>query len=496
MPIWKCKSCGETKVFGGVKDLEEVSGEKITDLHKDVVDKIRFACDKCSGEMERIPDVLDTWFDSGAMPYAQMHYPFENKEKFEENFPAKFIAEGSDQTRAWFYYLHVIGVGIKNKHAFEQVIVNGIVLAEDGKKMAKKLQNYPDPGLVLDKYGADALRYYLLTSPIMLAENLNFSESGVDEVLKKVLMITNNVLSFYKLFDEQLKEAGDKEPKSNNVLDEWVLSRLNETVDLVTKNMNEYNLVKATRPIGEFITDLSTWYIRRSRDRFKGENEDDKQLALQTLKYTLLTLAKIMAPGMPFMAEYIYREVGGVKESVHLEDWPEAGKVQEDVISNMQLARDIIEKALAKRAELQIKVKQPLSKLIVKGVKIGKDYIDLIKDEVNVKDVEFANTSDTIEIEFDTELTPELKHEGILREMVRFVNGLRKDAGLTIQDEVDIYWESKNRLVKDALLKFDKELKKDTLANQIINKKTDLPESQNKLVKIDGEDIWLGVEKK
>jgi isoleucyl-tRNA synthetase len=503
MPIWKCQSCGEMKVFGSVKDLEEISGEKIKDLHKDVVDKIKFDCDKCSGEMERIPDVLDTWFDSGAMPYAQMHYPFENKEKFEKNFPAEFIAEGADQTRAWFYYLHVIGVGIKKSYAYKNVIVNGIVLAEDGKKMAKKLQNYPDPSLVLDKYGADALRYYLLTSPIMLAENLNFSERGVDEVLKKVLMILNNVLSFYKLFDDQLAVVGDKEPKSKNVLDEWILSRLNKTVEEVTSNMDEYNLVKASRPIGELITDLSTWYVRRSRDRFKGEDEADKQSALQTLKYTLLTLSKIIAPSMPFMAEKIYKDVDGEKESVHLEDWPKTGKIQDDVISNMELTRDIIEKALAKRAELQIKVKQPLSRVTIpEESRLSVEYINLIKDELNVKNVDYHIKMESGkfkfaggEVVFDTTITPELRQEGILRELVRFINGLRKNASFTIEDSINIYWESESNLIKDSLSKFEKELKKDTLADDITNKKIDLPENQNKLVAIDGEDIWLGVEK-
>ena len=484
MPIWKCGDCGEMKVFGSAKELEKVSGKKITDLHKHVVDKIKFACDKCPGEMERIPDVLDTWFDSGSMPYAQLHYPFENKEKFDKNFPAEFIAEGDEQTRTWFYYLHVIGTAIKGSYVFKNVAANGIVLAEDGKKMSKRLQNYPDPSLVLDKYGADALRYYLLTSPIVFAENLNFSERGVDEVLKKVLMITGNVLSFYKLFDSQLKKTTDKEPKSKNVLDEWILSGLNQTVGEVTNNMEAYNLVKATRPIGELITDLSTWFVRRSRDRFKGEDETDKQLALQTLRYVLLTLAKVIAPSMPFMAERIYKDVGGEKESIHLEDWPKVGKVQESIIKNMELTRDIIEKALAKRAELQIKIKQPLSKVTVKGIKIDGGYAELIKDEVNVKDIEFTNTSEIIEIEFDTKLTPELKQEGALRELVRFINGLRKNAGLTISDKVNIYWDGENRLVKD------------TLADKIINKKIDLPENQNKLVVIDGEDIWLGVEKK
>ncbi len=499
MPIWRCDSCDDIKVVGSVKELKELSGETVTDLHKHVVDKIKFNCDKCSGKMNRIPDVLDTWFDSGSMPYAQMHYPFENKKKFDKNFPAEFIAEGVDQTRAWFYYLHVISVGIKNTNAYKNVIVNGIALAEDGKKMAKKLNNYPDPIFVLDKYGADALRYYLLTSPVVQAENLSFSEKGVDEVMKKVLMITNNVLTFYKLFSNNSVVSGSDAPDSKNVLDLWIVSRLNETIDKVTKNMDEYNLIRGTRPIGDFVTDLSTWYIRRSRDRFKSDDSKDKGDAIKTLEYILLTFAKIIAPSMPFMAEHIYREVGGEKESVHLEGWPKAGKVQVAVLNNMSLTRDIIEKALSKRAEVKIKVKQPLTSLTVissdKKTNVGDEYTKLIREEVNVKSVNFKKGDAQLDIELDTNITEELKEEGVLRELVRFVNGMRKNASLTIKDNINVYLYTKDSAIVSAIDKFDSEFKKDTLTNNIFNEKKDLPENQNKNVKVGESDLWIGIEK-
>ncbi len=289
IPIWKCEGeskvesqkskvvggdgCGNIKVIGSIDELEKLSGEKITDIHKHIVDEIKFKCGKCDGKMKRIPDVLDTWFDSGSMPYAQAHYPFENKEKFEKNFPAEFIAEGIDQTRCWFYYMHAIATGIKNTRAYNNVIVNGIVLAEDGKKMSKRLKNYPDPMEVLGKHGADALRFYLLTSSVMQAENLNFSESGVMEALRKNIMIIWNVYSFYEMYVDKSKVKSQKSKvdiESGDILDKWILARLNELIFEVTDNMDKYNLQKASRPITDFIDDLSTWYLRRSRDRFTG----------------------------------------------------------------------------------------------------------------------------------------------------------------------------------------------------------------------------------
>ncbi|MEI6627764.1 MAG: class I tRNA ligase family protein, partial [bacterium] len=268
MPIWKC-SCGELKVYGAIADLEKDSGEKITDLHKHKIDHVAVTCPKCSGIMKRIPDVLDCWFESGSMPFAQEHYPFENQEKFAKKFPAQFIAEGIDQTRAWFYYLHVISTAINNKVAFKNVIVNGTVLAEDGKKMSKRLKNYPDPEIVMEKYGADAMRYYLLSSPVVSAENLNFAEAGVKEALQKNIMLLQNILNFYQLYDEGKTELM---MNSKNVLDQWLIAKLCALISEVTNAMEKYDLPRASRPIQNFIDEFSTWWLRRSRDRFKSEN--------------------------------------------------------------------------------------------------------------------------------------------------------------------------------------------------------------------------------
>jgi len=453
--------------------------------------------------MKRIPDVLDTWFDSGSMPYAQEHYPFENKEKFEANFPAQFIAEGVDQTRAWFYYLHVIATAIKNKPAFKNVIVNGIVLAEDGKKMSKRLQNYPDPSLIFEKYGADALRYYLLTSPVMLAENLNFSEKGVSDALRKVDMLVWNVYKFYEMFaGEEKMDAGNKEPKSKNILDQWIAARLNQLIAEATKAMESYNLPQATRPIADFIDDLSTWYIRRSRDRFKADDLDDKNSALEVTRYVLIQLSKVMAPFTPFIAEEIWQRVAGnnfsdENRSVHLEAWPKAGKVDEKIIEKMQVARNVVELALAKRDEAGIKVRQPLAKLEVVNAKVEIDdeYIGLIKDEVNVKEVAVYEGQGNMEVELDTALTPELKQEGIKREIVRLINGMRKDAGLTIKDTIEIYYETEDKEAKKAIEKYKDSIIKETLASQMAEGKKDGVDAE-KTVKIEDGKAWLGIKKK
>lgn len=461
LPIWKCDQCDGIVVFGSKAELAARSKMEITDLHKDKMDKITFPCDKCPGNMVRIPDVLDCWFESGSMPYAQLHYPFENKEKFEHNFPADFIAEGVDQTRCWFYYLLVLSVALHKKIPFKNVIANGIVLAEDGQKMSKRLKNYPDPQKVIDKYGADALRYYLLISPVMHANTLLFSEKGVDEVYKKVILILGNVLSFYKMYEDKNIEMTDR---SENILDRWIIAKLNSLIKEVTVNMQKYDLVLAARPIEDFINELSTWYLRRSRSRFKGENQQDKKIALSIIKYVLFTLSKVMAPFMPFMAEYLYQEVGAQKESVHLENWPEYNNdlIDEVLMRDMEQIYILVEKGLALREEAKIKIRQPLQSFQVSGCKFDDELIALIKEELNVKQVNFGS-----DFFLDTTITPELKQEGIFRELVRGINALRKKQNLTINDQVILIWQSDNQEIKEAIKKYQSELQRSTLSKNI-----------------------------
>jgi isoleucyl-tRNA synthetase len=472
----------EYPAWGSVKIMyvNNATAKEI-DLHKDSVDKIILKCDVCGAEMKRVPDVLDTWFDSGSMPYAQMHYPFENKERFEHNFPAEFIAEGVDQTRAWFYYLHALATGIKNNFAYKNVIVNGIVLAEDGKKMSKRLKNYPDPADLFSKYGADALRYYLLTSPVMTAENLNFSEKGVADCLRKVNMILWNVYKFYEMYATEI--ANDKLQITNslNVLDKWIIKRLDDLILTVSYGMSKYDLPFATRPIVVFIDDFSTWYLRRSRDRFKNEGED-KNYALATIRFVLIELAKVMAPFTPFIAEQLWQRVMGnnftnPKKSVHLESWrdilnlPQSVEaIMEDspILTEMVIVRKIVELGLAKRDEAGIKVRQPLNQLSIINYQLSIEYENLIKDELNVKNIICKEGEGDISVELDTNMTPELIAEGMKRELVRFINAERKNANLTIADRITLQIATESEAVKNAVKLFETDLKKDVLAEKII----------------------------
>ena len=482
LPIWKSED-GDIVCVGSATELEKMSGQKVDDLHKHMIDDI--VLEKDGKQYRRIPEVLDCWFESGSMPYGQMNYPFSNKEKFEAGFPAQFIAEGQDQTRGWFYTLHVLATALtrgdkpsikkeKSEPAFTNVIVNGIVLAEDGKKMSKRLENYPDPMEVLEKYGADAMRYYLVSSPVMHSEGLNFSEQGVREMYNKVANTAWNVLEFYLMYANK-NEVDYK--KTTNVLDKWILAKLQLLVRDVTDNMNGYKLAEASRPIMEFITELSQWFVRRSRNRFKVGEESDKQFAVATLREVLLTLSKVMAPFTPFIAEKIYLEVGGSKESVHLADWPKVdeGLLDDKIMVGMEKARKIVEMGLSLRAEQAIKVKQPLSRLVINDKALSSNLHSIIAEEINVKSVEVSNKVEGdvvkedggLKVVLDTELTPELKKEGLAREIIRAVNQIRKEKKLSIDKKAVVTYSTDDKMLQEVFAKFGEELKKNTASNEI-----------------------------
>ena len=476
IPIWQCPN-GHRHLVGSVAELEELTGIRpITDIHKDKVDPLTFSCPECSETMTRIPDVLDCWFESGSMPYAQEHYPFANQEKFEANFPAQFIAEGVDQTRTWFYYTHVLGVAVKGTRAFDQVVVNGIVLAEDGKKMSKRLKNYPDPLLLMDKYGADALRAYLLAAPVMQAENFNFSEKGVADALRKNIIILNNVYKFYEMYAEG-EQPTLARPEATGVLDVWILAKLAQLETEVTAALEAYNLPKAMRPITEFIDELSTWYLRRSRDRFKEEGAD-KDLVLAVLRYVLVELAKVMAPFLPFNAENLWQETtasnfSDSSRSVHLESWPIPSPLtakDKTVLANMSLARRAVELGLAQRDASGLKVRQALASATISGPNpsLPEEYENLIKEELNVKKL-FWETAEVMAVKLDTVITPELEREGWTREFIRLINNNRKDLNLNLADRTKViiggadkdileFIEAKKEEIKTATLSIDCEL--------------------------------------
>ncbi len=400
LPIWRNEE-GEVICVGSVAELEKLTGQKVNDLHKHFVDALEIPSPTGKSPLKRIPEVLDCWFESGSMPYAQNHYPFENKERFERNFPADFIAEGQDQTRGWFYTLVVLSSALFGCEPFRNVVVNGMVLAENGQKMSKRLRNYPDPGYILDNCGADALRLFMLGSQVVRAEDLKFSEAGVREVLRNVLIPMWNALSFFTTYAELDKWSPDKAVKTlNNPLDRWILSSLSQMVEELRREMDAYNLQKAANRFTKFVDDLTNWYIRRSRRRFwKSDDDGDKQEAYSTLYHVLLTFAKAAAPFIPFSTEAIYRALRteDMPISVHLCDYPEPENCRDEALERqMELTMTAVSLGRYLRTQHNLKVRQPLSRALLiapdaAAEKLLAEAAWIIEDELNVKKVEFIS---------------------------------------------------------------------------------------------------------
>ena len=400
LPIWKCDKCEETHCVSSRAELEKLSGEKVKDLHKHFVDKLTWDC-KCGGKLQRIPEVLDCWFESGSMPYAQ----FAEKEK--TKLPADFIGEAQDQTRGWFYTLHVLSTALFEKPAFQNCTCTGLVLAEDGQKMSKSKRNFPDPQKIFDTYGADAMRLYLMNSPVVHAADLRFSERGVEETLRSVLLPLWNTFYFFTTYANAdgwkpkqgtgFREQGTKNEMQNK-LDAWILSELNLLIKAMTDALEAYKIQEAVKPLADFLDGLTNWYVRRSRRRFwKSENDADKNEAYATLLHVLTTVSKLLAPVCPFLAEKIYRDLTGEK-SVHLSSWPEAdGKVVDEKLSaEVGTTRKIISLGLALRAREEIKVRQPLAKAIIALSQKEELELDTVQEELNVKEIEIAQKPEDI----------------------------------------------------------------------------------------------------
>ncbi len=448
MPVWKGDK-GSVKVVGSYNELYELSGKKLDDYHRPWVDQIEF---DINGEhFTRIEKVLDCWFESGSMPFAQLHYPFENKKKFEQNYPADFIVEYIGQVRAWFYYVHAVNTALveigafgdkaKNgpKNAFKNVITTGTLAGNDGRKMSKSLGNFTDPNILMDQYSADALRFLLLSSPVLSGEDFALLDKDVSDVNRKLAMIWN-VYDFFTTYAEiENFDSDDSQISSSNPLDLWIISRMYQLRDEITSGMEEYNIPKALSGVLLFIDDLSNWFVRRSRRRFsKNNNPADKEQAFATLHNVLIYLSRLLAPFTPFLAEELYQKMTGNDESVHLLTWPEAGAIDVEVLEDMSRTREIIASALALRmqksdTEKQIKVRQPLASLTYPGNKLDEFYETIIAEEVNVKIVENAS-----ELILDKTLTEDLKREGYARELVRAIQSARKNAGLSMDDQIKL----------------------------------------------------------
>jgi len=508
LPIWVNEADEhDVMVVGSLDELRELSGYKGDfDLHRPGIDEIVITRD--GKTYRRTEEVFDCWFESGSMPYAQDHYPFQGRADFEEAFPAEFIAEGVDQTRGWFYTLHVLATALFDKPAFKNVVVNGLVLAADGKKLSKRLRNYPEPSEIFETTGADSLRFFLMSSPVVNGEDVRFSYDTVNEVRRNVFMTLWNTYAFLTLYagpagwEPKAAYTDGKlvEPVSENLLDRWLLARLNETIAEVTKQADAYMLLRATRPIRDFIDDLSNWYVRRNRRRFsRNDDAADRDVAFVTLHYVLALLCQLLAPWSPFLADYLWRELtAGLNEaqSVHMSDWPGAGKVDEDLLKLMALTRNIVSEALAVRAEAGVKVRQPLANLTVTSEAPVSDELRLIvAEEVNVKSVSVVRaeveSAAGFEIKLDTVLTPELKAEGVMRDVVRHVQQARKSAGLQMGERIHLTLSTDNAELGELIALQVEEIKAETLADEL---KTD-GARDGVPVRMNGAELFIGVSK-
>ncbi len=506
LPIWECEKCNKHRVIGSLEELSELSGRKTTlksDIHRPEIDAYEITCALCGEKMKRVKEVFDCWFDSGAMPYAQNHYPFEKAELIDkkEQFPADFICEAIDQTRGWFYTLLAVSTLLGKGNPYKNVICLGLINDKFGKKMSKSKGNIISPWEVISLYGVDAVRQhmYTLNQP---GEGKRYDLDDVKDVFRKNIMLLWNVYKFYEMYAVP-ESAKIEKPESKNVLDVWILAKLNEIIKTISAELDVFHVYEAARQIPEFIDELSTWYLRRSRDRFKSDDEADKKNALGTTRYVLSELAKLMAPFMPFIAESLWQRVSGNdfkdnNKSVHLEKWPTADETDNShLLTDMNITRRIVELGLAKRDEAGIKIRQMLGKITIKiKNEITLEYIDLIKDELNLAAVEFAETDDDkIEVELDLVITPELKEEGLKRELIRFINMLRKEANLSLRDETSVYLAGAGAELKLALAKKKADIMKDTLSTDL-NFVEALPEVLvKKEIKIDEIKLMLGLKK-
>lgn len=537
IPVWRCSECHEQRVIGSIRELEELMQTTVTDLHKHHVDALTFPCSSCKRKgavMRRVPEVLDCWFESGSMPYAQLHYPFENKENFAKVFPADFITEYVGQTRGWFYTLVVLSTALFRKPPFKNIIVHGIVLAEDGRKMSKRLKNYPDPTLVLDRYGADALRLYCMSSAVVKGDDMRFSERELVELQRNVIHRLWNTYTFFATYARvdgwKPPESSDDDWKPTHVLDRWMMSELHRFLKDMRTHFDAYDLLHAARLLPEFVDALSNWYVRRSRRRFwKSSNDHDKADAYRTLWSCLVEFSRASAPLIPFISEFLYRRlmkgVRGAKDSVHLEEYPQSREelIDDELTDRMRDIRHAVMLGHRARDNGSLKVRQPLATVRMAGFRtaFSKEDLAIMNDELNVKVVEVSKDLDIVKktyhvkydavgprigrkvkdvaaklssgdfteredssllvgdielraedvrveyasvdprwvvagsregmVALDTNVTPELRLEGIVRDFVRVAQELRKDAGLSVADRIEIGVEMDDGEVRSAL---------------------------------------------
>ena len=501
MPVWKGDdSQGNThvEVVGSYAELKELSGVELDDYHRPWVDDIEFdkeVTNEATGQKEtvhfkRIEKVLDGWFESGSMPFAQFHYPFENKEKFEANFPGDFIVEYIGQVRAWFYYVHAVNTALFGDEAFKNVITTGVIAGNDGRKMSKSLGNFTDPNELMDKFSADSLRFLLLNSPLLSGEDFSLQDKDVGDVAR-ILSMVWNMYDFFTMYAEVdgWEFDGDLSDPSEqlvNPLDQWIVSRVHQLTQEVEKHMDVYDIPNAMKPILPFIEDASNWYVRRSRRRFwKSEDDTDKNNAYRTLHYVLVQLSMTVAPFTPFLAEELYQKLTG-GESVHLLDWPKVGHVNELVVHDMETVREYVNQALAIRAKERVKIRQPLASVTIPTMGQFVNFEDILTEELNVKKVVQGE-----ELTLDLAITPELRREGLMREVIRHVQAGRKDAGLSVDDRIRLSLKTDSDELRQAIDEYKSVIMAETLALDIheaeFGYQTD--------AKVEGQELMLSLEK-
>jgi isoleucyl-tRNA synthetase len=462
-----------------VEELEKLCGQSVKDLHRPYIDNVLI---KKDGKVfKRRSEVLDSWMDAGSMPYAQVHYPFENKEKFTKNFPGDYIVEYTGQVRAWFYVMHVLSNALFGTYSFKNVVVTGVIAGSDGRKMSKTYNNYADPKEVLKNYGGDALRLYLMGSVLMVGENANFDETELKIKLRNVLNPLWNSLKFFDLYAKSHKWNTEKYEESDDVLDSWISARLNEVIRDLSTTIEQYNLPPAVKIIEEFVDDLSRWYVRRSRDRISSGDAK----AISTLYKVLLTFSKVSAPLIPFISEEIFQVLKKYteeqsEESIHLTEFPVFNEVimrtKSDTVSDMIKVRNIVSLGHMARIDSGISVRQPLKQMNVSGIETVKDsYIEIIKDELNIKNIAFSSKMPKagklfevggISVKIDTNITEDLKIEGMAREMVRQIQDLRKEKHLYVSDRINVIYPN-NPENERVVEMYGKEIAKKVMADKL-----------------------------
>jgi isoleucyl-tRNA synthetase len=486
LPFWVCEQCEEQKC---VSSSAELGLAEDADLHRPFIDSVTLPCEKCGGVMKRVPEVLDTWFDSGSMPFAQRGYPRSGKQQFDETFPAQFISEAIDQTRGWFYSLLAISTLLFGKNAYENVICLGHVVDPKGKKASKSRGNVLDPNYLFDTFGTDAVRWYFYTST-QVGENYRTSDAALRETVQQFFIPLWNCYSFFVTY-ARLDGFDPAQPPvpvaERHVLDRWLLSKLSALSAAVSSGLDAYDANEPARRIHRFVDDLSNWYIRRSRRRFwKSQSDRDKAAAYQTLYETLRTVCQLMAPFAPFASDAMYRNLSN-GESVHLSDFPEPPPYHDaQVEADMTRARHAVEAGLAARDAARIKVRQPLASIALPGEPLPEDIAQIVREELNVKQLAFGAQ----EVRLDTEITQELRLEGLAREVVRAIQDRRKKAGLNVEDRIHTRYEADGMLVR-AVEKHGDYIKTETLSVTLEPGRSDDFEGDQQM--LEGEQIWIGI---